>query len=68
MSRAGLTPLEAALGFVLRNDAVDVGLVGVTSPRELEEILRAASRAPMPALDWRRFALTDPVVLTPSLW
>jgi aryl-alcohol dehydrogenase-like predicted oxidoreductase len=61
------TPLAAALGFVLSRPEIAVGLVGVTSLAELEEILTAAGR-PMPALDWPSLALKDERVLTPSLW
>jgi aryl-alcohol dehydrogenase-like predicted oxidoreductase len=64
---SGATPLAAALGFVLSRPEVDVALVGVTTAGELEEIL-AASKCPLPALDWTALALNDERVLTPSLW
>jgi aryl-alcohol dehydrogenase-like predicted oxidoreductase len=64
---AGSTPLAAALGFVLSRPEIAVGLVGVTSLAELEQIL-AAAESPLPALDWQSFALKDERVLTPSLW
>jgi aryl-alcohol dehydrogenase-like predicted oxidoreductase len=67
LAAAGLTPLAGALGFVLAEPAIAIGLVGVTSRDELDEILAAAA-APLPALDWRRFALDDELVLTPSRW
>lgn len=67
IAAAGATPLQAALGFVLSRPEIDVALVGVTAPSELEEILVAAHR-PLPALDWGALALKDEVVLTPSLW
>ena len=64
---AGSTPLGAALGFVLSRPEIAVGLVGVTSLAELNEIL-AAAESPLPELDWPSLALTDERVLTPSLW
>jgi len=40
---ASLTPLAAALGFVLAQPEIASGLVGVTSTRELDEIMRRQS-------------------------
>jgi len=64
---AGATPLAAALGFVLSRPEVDVAVTGVTTLRELEEILAAAA-TPLPDMDWAACALDDTRVLTPSLW
>lgn len=67
LTEAGCSVLSAALGFVLGRQEVKIGLVGVTSLPELEEILGAATR-PLPALDWNACALDDARILTPSLW
>ena len=67
IASAGSTPLAAALGFVLSRPQIGTGLVGVTSPAELEEILAAALQ-PLPTLDWASLALDDELVLTPSRW
>lgn len=67
LAQAGTTPLAAALGFVLARPEIAVGLVGVTSPTELDEII-AAAKQPLPALDWAALALMDERILTPSLW
>ena len=67
IAAAGLTPLAAALGFVLSRPEVDVAVIGVTALAELEEILAAAA-TPLPDLDWSGFALDDARLLTPSLW
>ncbi len=64
---AGVTPLQAALAFVLAQRAVDVAVVGATSAGELDEIADATNAA-APDIDWGACALDDPVVLTPSLW
>lgn len=67
ITKAGSTPLAAALAFVLSRPEIDVALVGVTQLIELEEILEAAAR-PLPVLDWRMLALEDETALTPSRW
>jgi aryl-alcohol dehydrogenase-like predicted oxidoreductase len=63
---AGSTPLAAALAFAL-DQPIDVAVVGVTTPAELEEILAAAAQ-PSPQLDWAACAFDDETVLTPSKW
>lgn len=67
IAKAGSTPLAAALGFVLSRPEIDVALVGVAQPMELDEILECAAHPP-PVLDWRALALDDEVALTPSRW
>ncbi len=67
LADANITPQAAALGFALARPEIAFGLVGVTSGKELEEII-AAARLPLPPLDWASFALKDETVLTPSLW
>lgn len=68
VSAAGLTALEAALGFAMSVDA-DIALIGVTSVGELDEALRCAARAPGPAaLPYELFALDDAGLLDPSRW
>jgi aryl-alcohol dehydrogenase-like predicted oxidoreductase len=67
LANANFTPLPAALGFVLAQPDIAFGLVGVTSSKELGEIIAAAGQ-PLPPLDWASFALKDELVLTPSLW
>ncbi|MCK1707599.1 aldo/keto reductase [Bradyrhizobium sp. 146] len=65
--QAGLRPIEAAIGFVLAQQDVDIAVVGVTSRNELAQIV-AASATPFPDLDWRTCAIDDSFILTPSLW
>jgi aryl-alcohol dehydrogenase-like predicted oxidoreductase len=67
IATAGLTPLAAALGFVLARPEIAFGIVGVTSLDEMDEIVTAASH-PIPDLDWSAMALRDERLLTPSLW
>ncbi|HEY2836262.1 MAG TPA: hypothetical protein VGI89_06810, partial [Rhizomicrobium sp.] len=67
LRETNVSPLAAALGFVLARPEIAFGLVGVTSADELQDII-AASRTLLPDLDWPSFALADERVLTPSLW
>ena len=67
IARAGITPLAAALGFVLSRPEIDVALMGVTGLDELKENV-AAALSPLPDVDWTACALTDGRILTPSLW
>jgi aryl-alcohol dehydrogenase-like predicted oxidoreductase len=67
IEEAGMTPIEAALGFVLSQGEVDVAIVGITGRSELSEIV-AASRATLSTFDWAACAIDDPLTLTPSLW
>jgi D-threo-aldose 1-dehydrogenase len=64
---AGVTPIAAALGFVLAEEAVDIAIVGVTSRNELAEIV-AASAQQLAEFDWAACAIDNPLILTPSLW
>jgi D-threo-aldose 1-dehydrogenase len=67
IKQAGLTPVAAAIGFVLAQEEVDIAIVGVTSRNELSEIV-AASAGQLPGFDWAACAIDDPVALTPSRW
>lgn len=67
LRNADATPIVAALGFVLSRPEIAFGLVGVTMPKELDDII-ASAQSPLPDLDWDSFALDDEMVLTPSLW
>jgi len=64
----GLTPLEAALDFVVRQDQLDTVLVGVTTLNELEAICSAMSHLPDKEVDYSRWAIDDARFLNPSLW
>jgi len=67
IAEAGVTPLAAALGFVLSRPEIDVAVIGTAALKQLEEIL-ATVAAPLPQLDWAGCALDDARMLTPSLW
>jgi aryl-alcohol dehydrogenase-like predicted oxidoreductase len=65
--RAGLTPIEAALGFLRATGAVDVALVGTNSVGELDECAEAMRAAPA-NLDYAPLALDDPNLIDPRQW
>jgi aryl-alcohol dehydrogenase-like predicted oxidoreductase len=67
LAQAGTTPLAAALGSVLSRPEIAIGLVGVTSLGELDDIVAAIAQ-PLPAVDWEECAMEDEQILTPSLW
>jgi len=65
--REAMSPLEAALGFVLRDRRVDRVLVGIDGPAQLSEIRDAARRVD----DGDRYqgsGVDDPALVNPSFW
>lgn len=62
-----MTPLEAALAFVLAVPEVDAVVCGVEGLAHLEEILEAATLSASGA-DWRGLAVADEAVVNPALW
>ncbi len=63
----GLTPLQAALGFVRDLAWVDVALCGVVSLAQLHQIVQGIS-APFDGGFLQAFACQDPAILDPSQW
>jgi aryl-alcohol dehydrogenase-like predicted oxidoreductase len=66
--RAGIGPLEAALGFVDGAPGVDVILVGTNSVAELEQCLAALRGRPAPGMDYASLAVEDPDLIDPRRW
>ena len=67
VSAQGLTPLQAAVGFINTVSEINCAIIGVTSLHELEEILAAATTQLPPAW-YAAFALDDARLLNPSRW
>lgn len=66
LDEQGLSPIQAALGFVARLEEVDIVLCGVDSLRHFEEIIASpdiGSRA-----DFGRFAINEEAMIDPSQW
>lgn len=67
IAAAGLSPLAAALGFVLGRPEIDRVVLGAASADEFAQSLEAAA-APPPTVDALAWALDDEQALTPSSW
>lgn len=66
----GLTPLQAALGFVTGLEEIDQVVCGVNSSVQLQEICAAAGRAAASAAcaGYDAFAISDEAIVNPALW
>jgi aryl-alcohol dehydrogenase-like predicted oxidoreductase len=62
----GITPVQAALGFVTGLDEIDVVICGVNNRRQLEEI--CSNQAPLSREQFARFAIADEAIVNPSRW
>lgn len=63
----GLDPLAAALGFVRQTPGIDVALVGIDTPAQLDQILGRAGRDVEPAV-FGSLAVEDERLVDPSRW
>lgn len=63
----GMSPLQAAIRFLLSVREVDNVVVGTTSVDELQEIIDAARLGPADA-SWHELAIDDDVLLDPRQW
>jgi len=64
--RMGLTPVQAALGFVLGLEEIDSVICGVNNRAQLEEMCRSAR--PLEKEVFTQFAFHDESIINPSLW
>jgi len=67
MKQLGLSPLEAAIGFVSSIEEVDSVICGVNTLKQLEEIV-ACSEVQVSVESFRTFAINDKSILDPSQW
>lgn len=70
IAERGLTPVSAALGFVLQVPEIDVVLCGINTRKQLEEILVAvlAGQANVDIQEFSKFAINEEQLLNPALW
>jgi len=66
LAQCGVTPVQAALGFVAGLDEIDVIICGVNNHQQLEEL--CTTTIPLPAFDFHDFAINDDLILNPSKW
>lgn len=62
----GLTPVRAALGFLIGIPDIDFIICGVNNHTQLKEICTEA--VPVESMDFSSFALSDESILNPSNW
>lgn len=62
----GLTPVRAALGFLISIPDIDFIICGVNNHSQLKEI--CAEAVPVGSMDFSSFALSDETILNPSNW
>lgn len=67
ISELGITPAQAALGFLLRQESVDKVVVGVLSELQLHQIIDAC-KSSVGELDLSRFAWNETKIINPSKW
>jgi aryl-alcohol dehydrogenase-like predicted oxidoreductase len=67
LRETGLTPLQAALQFVLRQSEISHVIVGVCSEEQLKQIIAAASES-SGSFDFARWHINEPRFIDPSLW
>ena len=63
----GVSPVAACLGYPLYHPDVDRVVVGVDSLSQLTELIKEASREPIPE-NWDFMAMEDERLLNPSRW
>jgi aryl-alcohol dehydrogenase-like predicted oxidoreductase len=63
-----ITPLQAALWFLLHQNEIDTVMAGVCSVKELEEIYTAVIEGPAGDMDFAGWKLEDERFLNPALW
>lgn len=62
----GLTPIRAALGFLINIPDIDFIICGVNNHTQLKEICSEA--VPVESINFSSFALSDESILNPSSW
>lgn len=65
--RNGMTPLAAALQFVLQQSNVDCVIVGVHTSMQLQECINVAV-SPSPYFEYEEFACDDERIIDPRRW
>lgn len=67
IAQQGLTPVQAALGFVIGQPEVDKVILGVNTCQQLREIV-AVTTCPVSTAGFGKFALADENMINPGKW
>jgi aryl-alcohol dehydrogenase-like predicted oxidoreductase len=67
IEKSGLTPIEAALGFVMSQPNIDYVVVGGCSVTEWEQTIEA-SKVEADFSQFKQFAVDDPALVNPAIW
>lgn len=67
ITRLGMTPMQAALGFALGLDEVDVVICGVNDSVQLRELIACDGNV-VAGHDFGRFAISDERIINPANW
>jgi len=69
LQKQGISPLEAALGFVYRQPEIDYVIVGINNQAHLKEILTVVRDMELlRRIDFSIYAVNDEAIINPSLW
>lgn len=68
LNQNGLSRLQGSLMFAKSIPEIDYLIVGVTSVKELDGILKAARTNVTHQIDWSRFRVDDEQVINPANW
>lgn len=68
LTKLEVSPLEAALDFVLGIKEIDCVVTGVESEVQLQQIFEAATRQLPEVIDYAKWAWHDQAILDPSNW
>ena len=68
LARARLTPLQACLGFVLRQSGADRAVIGVSGMDDFREILATLAAMPSSLPDMGALAADDSALIDPRCW
>ncbi|MBK5276969.1 MAG: aldo/keto reductase [Desulfuromonadales bacterium] len=65
LSKNGITPVQAAVGFAAAVEEIDAVICGVNNHRQLEELCAAPA---LNNMNFHQFAINDDTILNPSKW
>ena len=65
----GYTLLDLAVGFIVDQEDIETAVIGISSVRELEQLIQAWNNPPIDMKDeWSEWAIEDAYILDPRRW